>query len=86
MSAMTERPNDDVHPLVKAFDDPILPAEIYRNCRTGEPMWTRAEWEQFGRLRRWRDLLLWWQPRKPRDERTARLEAKLAAERRGRWS
>jgi hypothetical protein len=27
---------------------------------------TRAEWEQFSRWRRWRDLLLGWEPYKPR--------------------
>ena len=30
----------------------------------GRPIPTRAEWEQFPRWRRWRDLLLGWQPHK----------------------
>jgi formylglycine-generating enzyme required for sulfatase activity len=33
--------------------------------RTGKRLPTHAEWEQFGRWRRWRDLLLGWEP--PRD-------------------
>ncbi|HMJ04500.1 MAG TPA: hypothetical protein VK506_16275 [Conexibacter sp.] len=32
--------------------------------RYGRPIPTRAEWEQLGRWRRWRDLLLGWQPPK----------------------
>ena len=34
--------------------------------RTGKRMPTRAEWEQFSRWRRWRDILLGWRPRRPR--------------------
>ncbi len=34
-----------------------------------KPMISRAEWEQLGRWRRWRDVLLGWQPLRddPRD-------------------
>jgi hypothetical protein len=34
--------------------------------RTGKRIPTRAEWEQFPRWRRWRDILLGWVPREPR--------------------
>jgi hypothetical protein len=34
--------------------------------RTGKRIPTRAEWEQLSRWRRWRDILLGWEPRKPR--------------------
>ncbi len=30
--------------------------------RTGKRIPTRAEWEQFSRWRRWRDILLGWDP------------------------
>jgi hypothetical protein len=37
-----------------------------RYDRRGRRIPTRAEWEQFSRWRRWRDLLLGWEPFKPR--------------------
>jgi hypothetical protein len=36
-----------------------------RYDRRGRRIPTREEWEQFPRWRRWRDLLLGWQPYKP---------------------
>jgi len=36
-----------------------------RYDRRGKRLPTRAEWEQFSRWRRWRDLLLGWEPARP---------------------
>lgn len=52
-------------------------AEIVRSMpvydrRTGKRIPTRAEWEQFSRWRRWRDILLGWVP--PQDWKFPREE------------
>ena len=66
----------DADLLLREFDDPIPLSAVYRNMRTGEPKWSRTEWREFGRWRRWRDVLLGWDPVELPRERAARLEAR----------
>jgi hypothetical protein len=45
----------------------IVRAMPFYDRRTGKRIPSRTEWEQFGRWRRWRDILLGWVP--PRERR-----------------
>jgi hypothetical protein len=49
--------------IIEAMEFGLL---MPRYDRRGRRMPTRAEWGQFSRWRRWRDLLLGWEPYKPR--------------------
>jgi hypothetical protein len=50
----------------------IVDSWPFYDARTGKRIPTRAEWEQFSRWRRWRDIVLGWDPPKERERPWAR--------------